>query len=283
MNPLERLRMSASLDAQQLPDYDQELSLYHRAFRSELEIAIEDLPLEAGASVLDIPCGDGFYTRLLSNRLGEDGTVVAADLSSAYLRKSRQAVQGAPADTEFVQADAYRLPFDDGEFDAVWCAQSFITLDRPLVALQEFRRVLSPGGFVGVLECDEFHHIVLPWPAEFELRLQAALQDACRQRYGSSTKTYISRRMRRWLRAAGFDPVHRASYTADRSPPLDVATERYLEVHLREFADFVRDHLSPGDQGLLQRLTDAESPEYLPRRDEFELTCLFTVWCGTRF
>jgi ubiquinone/menaquinone biosynthesis C-methylase UbiE len=275
--------MSQSIETQQLPDYDEELSQYHRAFASELEIAIEDLPLPPGASVLDIPCGDGFYTRLLGDRLGENGTVIASDLLPAYLRKSRKAAREAAAEVEIVQADAYRLPFDDNAFDAVWCAQSFISLDRPLAALREFRRVLRPGGFVGVLECDEFHHVVLPWPPQFELRLQAALQDACRQHYGSATKTYVSRRMRRWLRTAGFDPVQRASYTADRGAPLDDETRRYLDVYLREFADFVRDYLSADDRELLQRLTDQQSPEYLPQREDFEMTCLFTVWCGTTF
>jgi ubiquinone/menaquinone biosynthesis C-methylase UbiE len=275
--------MSPSIETQQLPDYDEELSLYHHAFASELEIAIEDLPLPPGATVLDIPCGDGFYTRLLGDRLGDNATVIASDLSPAYLRKSRKAVRDVAAKVEIVQADAYRLGFDDNSFEAVWCAQSFISLERPLAALREFRRVLRPGGFVAVLECDEFHHVVLPWPAEFELRLQAALQDACRDHYGSATKTYISRRMRRWLRTAGFDPVQRASYTADRSAPLDADTRRYLDVYLREYADFVRDFLSPNDRELLQRLTDPQSPEYLPQREDFDMTCMFTVWCGTGF
>jgi ubiquinone/menaquinone biosynthesis C-methylase UbiE len=275
--------MSASVSSEQLPDYDEELSLYHHAFATELEIAIEDLPLPEGAKVLDIPCGDGFYSRMLAERLGEAGSVTAADLSPAYLRKSRRMTRDVDATTEVVQADAYRLPFDDNGFDAVWCAQSFISLERPLLALREFRRVLKPGGFVSVLECDEFHHVVLPWPADFELRLQAALQDACKDEYGSSTKTYVSRRMRRWLRTAGFDPVQRASYTADRSPVLDDATQRYLAVYLRELADFVGGFLSPEDRELMERLTSPESPDYMPRREDFELTCLFTVWCGTTF
>jgi hypothetical protein len=53
-------------------------------------------------------------------------------------------------------------------------------------------------------------------------------------------------------------------------------------VHLREFAGFVRDFLSEEDRELLERLTEPSSAEYLPRRDDFELTCMFTVWCGTR-
>lgn len=267
---------------QAAPDYDVQLSTYHRAFRNELRQAVNDLPWPRGASVLDVPCGDGFYTRIIAEALAGEGHVTGADALEVYLHRGAKgaAATAAIEHTDFVAADAYQLPFDDNAFDAVWCAQSFISLDAPLAALREFRRVTRPGGFIAVLESDEFHHVVLPWPAELELKLQAALQDACRARYGSPTKTYVSRSMRRWLREAGFDPVHRASYTADRQQPLDPQTRSFLEAHLAELADFVRPHLAGRDQTSLDRFTDPDSPAYLPARQDLELTCLFTVWRG---
>ncbi len=267
-----------------VPDYDRELRDYHRAFEEELRLAVSELPLFKGASVLDVPCGDGFYTRMLAEIVTESGQVVGADALPAYLQRGEQAAAAADVlkQTEFVKGDAYQLPFEDHAFDVVWCAQSFISLDLPLAALREFRRVLKPGGFLAVLETDDFHHVVLPWPAELELRLQAALQDACRDRYGSPAKTYVSRSMRKWLRTAGFEPVHRASYTADRQQPLSPKTKAFLEVHLAELAKFIRPYLASGDRALLDALTAPSSDRYLLARDDFELTCLFNVWRGER-
>lgn len=269
---------------ERVPRYDAELRTYHRAFEEELRSAVVDVPLFAGAQVLDVPCGDGFYTRMLAERVTEQGGVVGADVLPAYLQRGEQTAEAADVQdqTEFIQGDAYRLPFADGEFDVVWCAQSFISLDDPLAALQEFRRVVKPGGSLAVLETDDFHHVVLPWPAELELKLQAALQEACRARFGSPAKTYVSRSMRKWLIAAGFNRVRRTSYTADRQHPLEEAVASYLEVYLSGLAKFVTPYLEPEDKSHLLSLTSVTSDRYLPLREDFEMTCLFYVWCAER-
>src|SRR4051812_9808840 len=99
--------------ATNVPDYDPLLVAFHRAFRPELRRAVHDLPVPRDGLVLDIPCGDGFYTRLLARRLGPAGRVVGADQLPAYLRRARRAAEkaGLGDRTEFVPADAYALPF----------------------------------------------------------------------------------------------------------------------------------------------------------------------------
>ena len=52
-----------------LPDYDSQLSAFHRAFEPELASVLGALPLEPGMRVLDLACGDGFYTRRIAERL----------------------------------------------------------------------------------------------------------------------------------------------------------------------------------------------------------------------
>jgi ubiquinone/menaquinone biosynthesis C-methylase UbiE len=263
-----------------VPDYDAELARYHEAFAPQLRAAIADLPLPAKAMVLDVPCGDGFYTKLLAERVGEEGKVVGSDALMEYLRRGYRAAARADVaeQTEFVKADAYHLPFDDQSFDVVWCAQSFISLDHPVAALQEFGRLIKRGGSLVVLESDDFHHVVLPWPVDLEIRLQEAYQAACREHYGNRNKPYVSRRMRQWLRAAGFDRVVRKTYVADRQQPLPEATRKYLSVYLRELVEFVEKHLPAQQREALARLTDPDSPQYLLNDENLELACLFTTW-----
>jgi SAM-dependent methyltransferase len=102
---------------------------------------------------LDIGCGGG----PLIAPLAELGwTVVGVDLSSDQLRVARERGIGA----ELVQADATRLPFDDGSFDAAFTSLSHTDIDGYELALCEAVRVLRPGGryaHVGLHPCFAGH------------------------------------------------------------------------------------------------------------------------------
>jgi len=87
--------------------------------------------------VLDIGCGTG----AMSRKLGEFGQVVSADFSPHALEFSRR--RGLQ---HLCAADAMRLPFRDGSFDAVVALDLLEHLCDDGKALREFRRVLKPGG-----------------------------------------------------------------------------------------------------------------------------------------
>ncbi len=79
--------------------------------------------------------------------------VVAADVSPAMLARAREraAAQGLPA-VHLLLADAQRLPFRDGSFDTVVTSFVFCSVLDPVLGLEECRRVLAPGGSIGMLE-----------------------------------------------------------------------------------------------------------------------------------
>jgi ubiquinone/menaquinone biosynthesis C-methylase UbiE len=78
---------------------------------------------------------------------------VATDVSPRYLRHHAVRVGqilGAPADT-YAAADAEALPFEDGQFDAVYSQVVLYRLPSPARALREIARVLAPGGrYLGI-------------------------------------------------------------------------------------------------------------------------------------
>src|SRR5688500_15771719 len=79
-----------------LPGYGRSLRACHRAFGRDLRRAVRAVPLDRRGRVLDIPCGDGFYTVGLARRLFPDGRLVAADLSDAYLDLARRRFARVP-------------------------------------------------------------------------------------------------------------------------------------------------------------------------------------------
>lgn len=266
-----------------LPDYNPELKAYHTAFAPELAAAIRRYDLGPDARVLDSPCGDGFYTNLFAQHM-RGGTLVAADLSPAYLDLARKAVTDAPPAlrAEFVKADAYNLPFDGASFDLVWCAQSMISLDDPSRAVREMARVVKPGGRVAVLESDDFHQLLLPWPVSLELAIQNAVREVCEKKYGSGSKFAQSRKLRTEFLAAGLTPTCKTTVVADRVAPFGAAEREYLLRHFEALRKLIDPALTADERDELARFTSADGADSVLNGPDAELTCLATICHATK-
>jgi len=92
---------------------------------------------------LDVACGTGMSTRALAE-IATD--VVGLDVSPQMLGAVSQL-----ANTSFVLAGAEQLPFDAQVFDAVTCSSGVHWFDQARV-YAELRRVLRPGGWVGLYD-----------------------------------------------------------------------------------------------------------------------------------
>jgi ubiquinone/menaquinone biosynthesis C-methylase UbiE len=275
--------MDAAMSAtHQLPDYDPALKAYHVAFEPELEAAVRRYELGPAAHVLDCPCGDGFYAKLFARHM-RNGTLVAADLSEAYLDHAKRTVGAAPAGLalQFVKADAYSLPFDDATFDLVWSAQSMISLDDPPRAIREMARVLRPGGWLAVLETDEYHHVLLPWPVGLELAIQKAIREVCQQRYGSGAKFAQSRKLRGHFLDAGLTPTRKQTVVADRVTPFGAERE-FLLRHFEYLREFIKPELTDAELCEFDRFTSTDDPESFLNSPDGELTCLASICHATK-
>ena len=103
--------------------------------------------LPGDARVLDAGCGDGVP---VLDRLAEESEAVGLDLSGELLALAGERVPAAA----LAQGDMAALPFADGVFDAVVAFYSLIHVPRAehLATIEEFARVLSPGGTLLVTE-----------------------------------------------------------------------------------------------------------------------------------
>lgn len=89
-------------------------------------------------ALLDAGCGEGYYTAGVYQALraaGKRPRMAGTDISKFALRTAARRERGV----EFAVASSYRLPLPDGSVDGV------LNCFSPL-ALEEFRRVLKPGG-----------------------------------------------------------------------------------------------------------------------------------------
>lgn len=121
--------------------------------------------LRQGQRVLDIGCGEAWFTQALS---GEGFAVVGVDVAEEPLRRARR--RCSELDLRLLD-DQGMLPFADAEIDVVWAGETIEHVADTVAWLSEVRRVLRPGGLL-VLSTpahDIASRLALAlWPAAFE-------------------------------------------------------------------------------------------------------------------
>lgn len=174
MNPAEYDRM-----------FDHEDHYWWYVSRRELVVEmVRGLKLPPGARILDVGCGTG----ATAAALGALGQVAGADFSPLALERCRR--RGLH---DLVQAAAERLPLCPRSVDVIVATDILEHLDDDLAALEEFHRLLKPGGYA-VISVPAYQML---W-GEHDLALM-------------HRRRYVASQVRRRAELAGFR-VERLSY-----------------------------------------------------------------------
>jgi len=112
----------------------------------------ELVTLEPQMRVLDIGCGIGGPARYYANAFG--CKVTGIDLTPEYVDVAAMLTErcGLCDHVDFRVANATDLPFEDAEFDMVWCLNVTMNIEDRAGLYGEIRRVLKPGGKLGLSE-----------------------------------------------------------------------------------------------------------------------------------
>lgn len=111
---------------------------------------VEEVGVKPVQHVLDVASGRGTILFPAAEHVGLTGMVVGIDLAEGMVRATNDEAMQRGTSARVLIMDAEQLDFPDEEFDCVLCGfglMFFLHLDQ---ALSEFRRVLKPGGRMGV-------------------------------------------------------------------------------------------------------------------------------------
>ena len=168
-----------------------------------------------GLHFLELGAGCGTATRFVAQVFPE-ARITALDLSPPYLKKAR--VRLAEFDRlGFVEGDAAELDFREQCFDGVFSV--FMFHELPLAerrrVLSEARRVLKPGGLLGIVDSLQLGDVPeLDW----------TLDQFPRQFHEPYYRNYARQPLEELLEEAGFDPARMSVDTGFVSKRVAVGT-----------------------------------------------------------
>jgi len=156
--------------------------------------------LRAGMRLLDCGCGPGSITVDLAHAVAP-GEAIGIDFREDALAQGRAlALERGIANVTFETASVYQLPYPDRSFDAAFACAVLQHLAAPLAALKEMRRVLKPGGVIGIV--DGSSTITFRYPTNSLLDRWDRLRTLEREHNAGRPSDAL--RLRALLREAGF-------------------------------------------------------------------------------
>ena len=160
------------------------MGLDRRWRRLTAELAVRD-----GDRVLDACCGTGDLA--LDDLKAGAASVVGLDFSPRMLERARRKSDAV----EWIEGDMMALPFEDASFDAVTVGFGVRNVEDLEAGLRELRRILRPGGRLGVLEITRPRGLLKPF---FRLWFDVLVPLLGKVLPGGQAYTYLPASVRRF-------------------------------------------------------------------------------------
>jgi arsenite methyltransferase len=254
------------------------LDTHFEACRPEYEAMLRSVGLQPGWRVLDAACGGGGYLPLIAELVGQTGSIAAFDLAPDNVAHVDGAVAAwtntCPVETRVAALTS--LPYADGAFDAVWCANALEYLSDADVsdAVAEFRRVVRPGGLVAIKDADPGLWLFSPGDPTLLRRMWAAVSQISAPFHGSLHHT---RTMRRRLERAGLVDVWQRASLSEFWAPLRPVQQQYVAHQLMQMGVLAeRAGVPAADLDFWRRQRDPDAADNLAHHPEL-------FWCEGHF
>jgi predicted methyltransferase len=236
------------------------------ARRNEIVAACQ---LKPGMTVADIGAGTGLFTQLFSEAVGEQGRVIAVDISDEFLEHiqatSREA--GRTNITALLAtADSTQLPPES--IDVAFICDTYHHFEFPLKTMKSVYQALKPGGRVIVVDFRRIPGLSSEWVmnhvragqdvVENEI-ISAGLQKLRAEPDLLKENYFVTFQKPKSAAVESFRPG-RGQGRGRRGPPADVRADQELFHFLLANHDAIRRTVTLTDNGV-ETLTESDNPE----------------------
>lgn len=115
------------------------------------DVMLQKLGTPPGSTILDLGCGNGFFTFPAAVAMGE-GMVIAADMSEPMLNLLRQ--RNIPDNVQVLKVEEVKIEVEEDSVDAVVMIALYHEFRNPLDNLAEIKRTLKSDGKILILDWD---------------------------------------------------------------------------------------------------------------------------------
>ena len=153
-------------------------SLWQRQLAEAQAVLLASASPLPGERVLDIACGTGLVACDAARSVRPDGHVLGIDVSGQMVDAARRRANDLQLpNCGFVRMDAENLALPDNCFDVALCPFGLMYMPDPEQALREMRRVLRPGGRLGIAVWGE--RARCGWSALFDVIAAEVASEVC--------------------------------------------------------------------------------------------------------
>ncbi len=155
----------------------------------------KDIILETGTfkgkAVLDVGCGDGYYSIYFWDN-GKPSRMVALDAAGNAIKAANKNKQDRPI--EFIAGDSHHLPYPDNSFDVVSIQSILHHDDDPLLTIREAFRVAPK--------------IIIHEPNGYNFGLKV-IEKVSKYHREHGEKSYTTKLVASWIKQAGGKVVYK--------------------------------------------------------------------------
>jgi len=246
------------------------LDLHFKAAQAQYLEMLASVGIQPAWHVLDAGCGSGSFLPFISDRVGPSGKVYAVDIAKENIAHVEESVEAGsflcPVQAELSSITS--LPYADNTFDAIWCANvsEYLTDTELSASLEEFSRVVRPGGLIAIKEFDGRAMTFYPGNPQILARFILARFPTTSSIQGQYRAISTKYRMEE----LGWIDVRQQTTLIEHSQPLGTVERAFLADVFTGWSAIARElELPREDKQFWQEQEDPDAPVHLINQPDF--------------